>query len=216
MTTALQVHPWRDGHDKTLDLLQKTDELSFVTEVSVFFLDHELEHMVEDDEVMSIFESLGTNLPKLRTVRIELSTSPHFPMTSISVPPLQALTSLLLGGGNQLKFLFLRNLRLLGDDYDANGFLEALRIHPTLHSVEIINCWFSSSKHLSGIKSALSERRNMRHIDLDRCIVINTTQSTDSGSQEGNGRGDNTWCTLPAWFPSSLSWCVYPIRCCQA
>ena len=77
---------------------------------------------------------------------------------TVGVPPIQALTNILVESHN------LRSITLLGlnfnavDDYDMNGFVEALRIHPKLENFQMHSCVFGVRDHLESIKLVLSQK----------------------------------------------------------
>jgi hypothetical protein len=109
----------------------------------------------------------------------------------------------------RIQFVTWIGLRLLGDDYDMNGLVEAIRIHSTLHSIAIRKCWFASDRHLRLLKRTLTERGNMKHVDLMGNIIVElpskhryyTTAETDEAA------------TSPFW--KSCAWsCMQPITCC--
>jgi hypothetical protein len=144
------------------------------------------------DDVLALFDVLANELPKLESViiksEISSSSSSSFSSSSteqpvrrvlshplqthtkppppiMAVPPIPALTSL-LRGENKMKYLTLIGLSLLGDDYDVNGLTEAVRIHRGLHSFVMKNCVFERARHLQLVRTALGERRDMKHCDL--------------------------------------------------
>jgi hypothetical protein len=211
--SSLRLYPWRDGFRTTKQLLEDKDVVDQVKTVHVIFEEKEFEHVLEDQDTVALFELMGNALLRLESVVIKLDVSPQFPLPSVTHPPILALTSLLLGeNGNRIQFLTLIGLRLLGDDYDTNGLSEALRIHPTLHSFAMKDCWFSRYEHLETLKSALGRRqKRMKHCDLMDNVVVDIPLSKPN-CYYNNGESEQT--AHPFWESPMFLRCLYPVTCC--
>jgi hypothetical protein len=169
---ALRLNPWKDGYIVTRNCLEHEDSSSAKT-VYVTFHEDEFVEYLNDGDAVALFEAIGSCLPRLESVIIILQVSSKLP--SLAIPPIQALTSLLVVGenNNKIKYLTLLNLRLEGSDLDMNGMIEAIRIHPSLHSVVVKNCIFSSNHHIHLLRNTLTSREEMKHCDLlDNHIVV--------------------------------------------
>mmetsp|Transcript_24816 Transcript_24816/g.69681 ORF Transcript_24816/g.69681 Transcript_24816/m.69681 type:complete len:321 (-) Transcript_24816:191-1153(-) len=183
-STRLNLRPWRDGYRETTKLLAMQSHAQRTTAVSIRFSNAELtssSNGMSDDDMVSIFDSVGTDLPKLSSVHVQLdlvSVAPHrMPITAI--PPLQALTSLLLEvGTNRLDSIMLMNLQLFADDYDMKGFIEAIRIHPKLKSFEMRNCKFSTKKHVADLQEVVYAHPNLNHIAMTGNAAVDTISSS--------------------------------------
>lgn len=177
-TSSIQLCPWKDGFIETrIKLLDK--KASKATTVYVIFNEDDFTEYMYDREAIALFEAIGSILPKLESVIIRLdiaSSSTDLPPPSdVAIPPIQALTSLLLAENNKVKYLTMLNLRLEGNDLDMNGMVEAIRIHPSLHSVVVKRCTFSRHEHLDQLRTTLTSRDGMKHCDLLDNIILSET-----------------------------------------
>jgi hypothetical protein len=168
---ALRLNPWKDGYIETRNFLEHEDSSS-AKAVYVTFHEDEFVEYLNDGDAVELFEAIGSRLPHLESVIITLQVS--FKLPSLAIPPIQALTSLLVAeNNNKIKYLTLLNLRLEGNDLDMNGMIEAIRIHSSLHSVVVKNCIFSSNHHIHLLRNTLTSREEMKHCDLlDNHIVV--------------------------------------------
>jgi hypothetical protein len=202
----LRLYPWRDGYRATRTLLE-VEANNLVKTVHVLLEEDSFEHVLSDKDAVALFEAIGSELPKLESVIVELKISPSFPLVSVATPPVQALTSLLMN--SRVQFFTCIGLRLLGDNYDMNGLVEAIRIHSTLHSATIRKCWFASDWHLDLLKRTLKERRNMKHVDLMGSIIVELPSKPNYYTTEEPGKA----ATSPFW--ESFAWCLQPVTCCM-
>jgi hypothetical protein len=201
----LRLYPWRDGYRATRKLLEV--EAHHVKTVHVLLEEATFEHVLSDKDAVALFEAIGSELPKLESVIVELKISPHFPLVSVAMPPVQALTSLLMN--TRVQFVTWIGLRLLGDDYDMNGLAEAIRIHSTLHSIAIRKCWFASDWHLELLKRTLKDRENMKHVDWMENIIVELPSKPNYYTTEESEKA----ATSPLW--ESFAWsCLRPMTCC--
>jgi hypothetical protein len=190
----LRLYPWRYGYQASRKLLEI--EAHHVKTVHVLLEEATFEHVLSDKDAVALFGAIGSDLPKLESVTVELKISPHFSLASVATPPIQALTSLLMN--KRIQSVTWIGLRLLGDDYDMTGLVEAIRIHSTLHSIAIRKCWFASDRHLRLLKRTLTERGNMKHVDLMENVIVELPSKPAPS---------------PFWEP--LDWCLQPITCCM-
>lgn len=175
-TSSIQLNPWKDGFIETrIKLLDK--KVSKATTVYVIFNEDDFTEYMYDREAIALFEAVGSILPKLESViiRLDVASSTDLPPSDVAIPPIQALTSLLLAENNKVKYLTMLNLRLEGNDLDMNGMVEAIRIHPSLHSVVVKRCTFSRHKHLDQLRATLTSRDGMKHCDLLENIILSET-----------------------------------------
>eukprot|EP00980_Cylindrotheca_fusiformis_P002887 scaffold674_cov126-Cylindrotheca_fusiformis.AAC.26 len=168
---ALQLHPWRDGYIKTRNKLESESSFEAST-VYVTFQEDEFVEYLQEDDAIALFTAIGSRLPHLESVIVSLDVTSILP--SLAIPPIQALTSLLVAENtNKLKYLTLLHLQLEGNDLDMNGMIEAIRIHPSLHSIVIKNCKFSSNRHIKLLRNTLTSREEMKHCNLlDNYVVL--------------------------------------------
>lgn len=160
---TLRLHPWRDGFDESTKKLLK--EAPSTRTVRISFSENEFREYLQDADAIRLFEEIGSN-PKFESVTIELDVFSKLP-TSVAIPPIPALTSLLTAHNNKIRDLTLSQLQLEShNDLDINGMVEALRIHPTLQSIEVKNCTFTKPSHLHRLRKTLVQRQGIRHCDL--------------------------------------------------
>lgn len=177
LTMALRLNPWRDGYIETRKQLEIKSVAGAKT-VYVVFQEEEFVEYLDEGDAIALFEAVGSCLPFLESVIITLHVYSTLP--SISVPPIQAVTSLMVAqNSHKVKYLTLMNLQLEGDDLDMNGMIEAIRIHPSLHSVVVKNCKFSSNRHINLLRKTLLSRGGMKHCDLlgNHAVVIQRSRS---------------------------------------
>ena len=165
MTTSqsLRLNPWKDGFVETIKQVEQI--YARVNAKTVYFVFNEedfFEYLYEIDAI-ALFEAVGSKLVKLESVVIQVNVSSKLP--AMSIPPIQGLTSLLVAQ-KKIKYLTMLGLQLEGSDLDINGLIEAIRIHPTLHSVVIKDCAFSSKSHVNRLRKTINSREGMKHCDL--------------------------------------------------
>lgn len=216
--SSLQLHPWRDGFHTIQKLLQgEKFELDKIKTVHVLLEEEGYEHVLREEEMIQVFETMSCNLRGLESVVIKLDVSPHFPLPSAQNPPITALTSLLMGEGqqNKIQFLTLIGLRLVGDDYDVNGLAEAIRIHPTMHSFAMKSCWFSNEEHLEIVKSALAERgTKLKHLNLIDNVIVEDVDDLVTSHYYHYESCEQSNEERPFWASHPIFSCLYPITCC--
>ncbi|CAJ1928301.1 unnamed protein product [Cylindrotheca closterium] len=190
---TLRLYPWRDGYEFTRKLLQQEsyhdsggDHHSTIQAILVSFSEHGFQEYLQDADAITLFEEIGSN-SQVESVTIELDVFSELP-TSVAIPPILAVTSLLTAHNNRIRHLCLRKLQLSShkedDDLDVNGMVEALRIHPTLQSIEVKHCTFSKQCHLQRLRSTLTGRKGIKHCDLFDNRVSFTKK------EEGEGKID--------------------------
>lgn len=165
MTTSqsLRLNPWKNGFVESIKQVEQS--YARVNAKTVYFVFNEedfFEYLYEIDAI-ALFEAVGSKLVNLESVVIQVNVSSKLP--AMSIPPIQGLTSLLVAQ-KKIKYLTMLGLRLEGSDLDINGLIEAIRIHPTLHSVVIKDCVFSSQSHVNRLRKTISSREGMKHCDL--------------------------------------------------
>ena len=221
---VLQLIPWKDGIHSTMKVLdiERTINSNNIHTVHITFDEDNIEYDIQDHELIDLFESIGSDLPDLQHLTIQhiwsggsnnennaiasqgggsgAAAAPTIGggSNNFSVPPIQALTNILVEGHN------LRSMTLLGlnfsavDDYEMNGFVEALRIHSKLENFQMHTCVFGVRDHLESIKRVLSQKqqlgsstvppKNMKHVDIHNNIFADMPNSPLSMSSDG----DNT------------------------
>jgi hypothetical protein len=202
--TTLNLNPWKDGTEFTWSLLEQHPER--IKTVRIQFDEKELKQDVAENDLVAIFEGVGSELPNLEHLHVHLQISIQSPLSSRAFPPINGLTSLLMEA-NRLKSLSLIGLALLGGDYEMRGLVESLRIHPSLQCFEMKDCSFSNKNHLQNLRGALANIPSLKHSDLlNNAIARAPIQHTEE---------EQDCHAAPSWVPPSLSWLLCPIVCCQ-
>ena len=169
--TTLRLNPWKDGFKQTLNLLEQNENANKAKTVYVVFNENDFIEYLHEEDAIVLFETIGSKLLRLESVIIQVNISSKLP--SITIPPIQALTSLLRTENSKINYLTMLGLRMEGNDLDMNGMIEALRIHPYLHSVVVKNCSFLCTYHLDQLRATLTRRRGMKHCDLlDNFVTV--------------------------------------------
>jgi hypothetical protein len=161
--TTLNLNPWKDGTKITWSLLDQNP--GRIKAVRIQFDDNELKQDAAENDLVAMFEGVGSELPNLEHLHVHLQVSIQSPLSSRAFPPIQGLTSLLMEA-NGLKSLSLTGLALLSGDYEMRGLVESLRIHPSLQSFEMKDCTFLNDNHLQNLKEALANIPSLKHSDL--------------------------------------------------
>lgn len=201
--TTLNLNPWKDGTKFTWSLLEQHPEQ--IKAVRIQFDDKELKQDVAENDLVAMFEGVGSELPNLEHLHVHLQISIISSLSSRACPPIQGLTSLLMEA-QRLKSLSLTGLALLGGDYEMRGLVESLRIHPSLQSFQMTDCTFSNENHLLNLKVALANIPSLKHSDLlNNAIATAPIQHTEE--EQG--------AHAPSWVPRVFSCLQYPIMCCQ-
>lgn len=201
-SSNLRLHPWRDSVEHCLRLLeaspspksvavpvtrepvvssirrgQLTHESNARHNVLIRSVDlcfHETDYQAgvsNKINLVELFEAIA-QLPNLESLIVRLTaTASTFPHPPNGIPPLEAL-NIVLGSSTQLGYLTLIGLPLFADDFDMNGCVELLRIHPALHSIVVKDCLFASPHHLEQMKSATKKRK---HVDYLNNVVVDVT-----------------------------------------
>ena len=170
---TLRLNPWKDGFIQTINLLEQNEAVNNAKTVYVVFNENDfIEYLYEEDAIV-LFETIGSKLGLLESVIIQVNISSKVP--SVTIPPIQALTSLLRTENNNLNYLTMLGLRMEGNDLEMNGMIEALRIHPSLHSVVVKKCTFSRHYHLNQLRTTLTSRDRMKHCDLLDNTILGET-----------------------------------------
>lgn len=139
------------------------------------------------------------------------------------MPPGAALTGL-LANGLQIRYLTCVGLRLLCDAFDVNGLAEAIRIHPTLQSILLKDCWFSSNDHLQSIQQAViaespaNHRRPRRKIETYGSVIVDIPAPTFARPGMSTTTNQMTTPTTSVFADNAFwnSWCLHPLTCCLA
>ena len=240
-TSNLRLHPWRDGVDHCLRLMEtpvNAEGSSFVTAIrrgqfthsaedntairSVDVCFHDADYQVGIShklKYVELFQAIG-RLPNLESliVRFTRGGNESFKLTRQGIPPVSALKAALSSAtyeeyedeptsnilhqkasAVQLAYLTLIGLPLFGDDYDFNGWVELLRIHPSLQSIVIKDCIVSKPKHLEQLRQVLVSQelpraqdtitaigsQQRRHVELlqNTFLDISKLPATDDGSR---------------------------------
>ena len=164
----LQLYPWRDGYEETRKLLE-SQAAGGASVKTVHITADEQIFDISADHAVDLFEAIGSSLTNLESVNLQVSSKRGL----ANVPPLAAIVSLLLLGEVKIKYLSMIGVSLQSNDLEFLGFMEAIRIHPTLHSFVVKECVFASHEHLELLRRTLTEKRSsMKHTDLDDNHVI--------------------------------------------
>eukprot|EP00980_Cylindrotheca_fusiformis_P017686 scaffold5540_cov96-Cylindrotheca_fusiformis.AAC.14 len=213
--SALLVSPWKDGL-KVKDIIRKRRGIQ---NVLVLFppCDNkgQQDDILEDEDLLNLFQILGNNFPMLSNVTISVQNSAvvgqqerHYARgvgvgqsNKRVIPGLKAITALLNGtnnnnsstNNNHLINLTLVQTKLLGNDQEFADFVSAIRFHPTLQGFDCTGCVFSKPSHFQDLKNALDSRTNnnnnntmMNHVYIDDCIVLEeSVMALTNGDEEG-------------------------------
>lgn len=143
--------------------------------------------------LVDLFEAIA-QLPQLESLIVRLSPlTSSFPLSSHldGIPPVAALTTL-LASSTELGYLTLIGLPLFSDDFDMNGCVEMLRIHPALHSIVIKDCLFSSQRHFDQLQSAMEQRKDVAYLN-NQVVDIATLPKEE----------------IKPWYHSILAVCIF-------
>lgn len=187
---SLLVSPWKDGLNPK-EIIQKRRGIQNVLIIFPEDCNRE-EDILEEDDLMDLFTILGNDFSQLSSVTISctIHQNPNDDSSSLigsfygnnhhsssrhralSIPPLKAITSL-LNGKNRLFNLTLVQARLLGSGQEVADFISAIRLHPTLHSLDCTSCVFSKESHLRELQAAVQSRiQVMQHVFIDQSIIL--------------------------------------------
>lgn len=146
--------------------------------------------------LVDLFEAIA-QLPQLESLIVRLSpVTSSFPLSSHThgIPPVTALTTL-LASTSELRYLTLIGLPLFADDFDMNGCVEMLRIHPSLHSIVIKDCMFASQRHFDQMKSCMEHCQSVDYLN-NKVMDITTLPKQEEE-------------IIKPWYQSLLAACFF-------
>ena len=192
--SILYLQPWKDGYKQTCKLLEQEERRAMSTKTLQFQIgDDDKKNDLSTDDIFSIIDSISESLPYLESVIITTqqqnnnSTTTNNNRTS-SLLPIPAMTSLLTNEELNTK---LKSIQVIGvsfhnaSELEMNGFIEALRIHPTLHGVVIKECTFGQAKYLEVLRSTLqnNNEKQLKTLDLfENEIIVESCWNNVGGS----------------------------------
>jgi hypothetical protein len=177
---SLELNPWRDGCDFCIEIVEEKASSKNVSLVRHYAADEVQEISVESLD--SLLDTIGNALYDLQSMSIQLPLRRSLsssPSPKKQEPSLSAITTFLA------TCYHVHTVTLIGldwmesDELDMNGWYEAIRIHPTLQSLEIRQCQFAKRSHLDNLKKvAFQRKRNERwswkHLDISENTVAAT------------------------------------------
>jgi hypothetical protein len=237
----LRLHPWRDGVTTSTNQVNSAAASSNnIQTIEVCFHETDLNKATNDESFLPLFEAIcDSDFTKLESiiVRMVLTTTTeedddgnkennrevteNLIQSSEIVP---GLTTLLMNT-QSIQYMTILGLFMICDDYDMNGFIEAIRIHPTLHSVVVKDCKFVCGDHLHRLQSMVQRDRDEKSSSTaaggagGTILIQNRTlkYSEMIGNTILEPRSSNSQYYMSTGYCptfSFFSWLSYPIACC--
>lgn len=194
--TTVQLHPWRDGVAQCQNSIEQRRET--IKSVDIRFMGKDfIEGISVKMDLDPLFESIE-KLPHLESLSVQMDSCDLQLPVSMGIPPLSTITTILCMDDSKLATLTLAGLRLFADDFDMNGFVEAVRISSSLRRITVRDCAFASTKQLEHCHSSLSQRTSMKTCSFVNNRVVELSQIDED-------------VPLTPWYQTILSYiCIFP------
>lgn len=200
---TLFISPWKDGLKPKGIAIQNQDT---IRSVLITFPENDGgvsdENVLNENGLMDLFESVATGFPRISSVTIsggsffQSSGSPSAPgnwprrHNRRILPPVQAISALLRC--QSLRTLCLVQMRLLESDSDMDDFIDAIRVHPALHTLGCSECVFAKKTHLDALHDLCLQKR-IDHFFLDGPVILEEEEGKENSktititTDEGGG-----------------------------
>ncbi|CAJ1941573.1 unnamed protein product [Cylindrotheca closterium] len=213
---SLCISPYKDG----LKPSQVVRQSKNIHSILIIFPDNDNidndESILNEAGLVELFQVIARDMPDVRSITISGSNYAESPSGHSqigrrrNIPPLKAVTSLLSGKSGALLALCLVQIRLLGSDREMMDFINAIRMHPTLHSFDCTGCVFQTRTHLDALTESC-QCKNLGHFFLNNEYVLEESQPQQEATTRKRERRAITSSADDGW-----DWILnYPLNLCH-